>query len=354
MTEKANGELKGTGREEAVPARFAPFLEDLLVAARAGWTPKYLLIAWLSLLPFFVLEALWQNYWTGEWLRAGGAGSWLLFLGLALLGGGWFLAGAGMVAAAAGWEYGRECRWSVAEAFGQVRRRFVTLLGSAFSIPLVLGILILPLFVGCLLLGRLPWGAGRILSVFLLATLGIPLGLMAAGFLVLGIPALLVMIPAATLDCRESFEAVSRSMSFFRARPLKFLAAAGIAAASSCAAAAATFLFLAGFLGFLALAYTLGTELGSLADFNQRLGGLLAALDPCWPLPLGGAAAARAESGMGWAAVLLWGSLGRLITASWTASFLAAMTRLYLYLRWELDQEPPSCLVRDEERFSWE
>jgi hypothetical protein len=345
--------------ENAFPGT-ASYLRDVVRGARSAWRPTHLVLAWLAVLPLFAIE----RFWLPPRESAGGLGQWLLALVvLAALGAAIGLLGA--IAGSEGWSFGRDYRMRLGEVCKLLVAQGPRVFLAAISVP-VLALATLGILVGgSFVLGSLP--LGHVWSLIWVIAIGVPIALVAAVLVVLGLSAVPLMMAAACLDCREAFETLTRAVSYVRARPLK--AAAGYAAAVGAAAlAAATLaLVLSVLTGFLTLAHGIGGSREPLDASLAALGLELRGADFLWPLPasalgwLGAAleglraSAPGAQEEIGARAWLFPGVfLGRWVSAAFLAGFAGGLARVYLHLRWELDREPPSALVLQWETFDWE
>lgn len=341
----------------------AQVLLDVLHAARGGWVPGKIGLAWLGMLPVYLI------------LRAGDDVA-LTAVGMvcaALV----LLAVSLMLCGTAGWEYGRGGRWDLGVALSLLRARLGTLLLAVLSVVLVPAVFWAIILLGSLALGRIP-AVGPILASIWLVLAGIPLGLVGTVYGVLAVPASLLMIPAAALDFPDAFDVASRSISYVRSRPLKFGVLLVTALVGSLGAAIVTGLTVT----LLALALVLAFQLGSPSGLQKVRGGERAVVERTFealdlsatpafvlagiedtsdpdttgatePSSGGGDLPSRIDDRLPGLLELVLAALGRVVDASFLAAFAVALSRIYLNLRWELDLEPPSALVKHDESFRW-
>ena len=101
-------------------------------------------------------------------------------------------------------------------------------------------------------------------------------------------------------------------------------------------------------------AYSIGGDIYSPGEFwDQLVKPQILATDPLWPLPGSWLTDSWLNREGNAESCFLQGSLGRLVTASYLAAFVSGLSRIYLYLRWDLDKEPPSSLIQANETFDW-
>ncbi len=310
----------GPERRAEPPPRFTARLVDVGRGARAAWAPTRI---------FPLTVVLLASWLAAPWLvardtRGGQVLAVVLVVALAAL----LVLALAMVAGAAGWEYGRNCRWGVRESLKLALERAANLLASVLAVPLAVALLVLITVSGAMALAMLwEW-----LAFAWLLVIGLPLGVAAAFLAFLGVPALALMVPAATLDCREAFDTVSRSISYVRGRTGSFLAGTVTALVAAAISASAFALFVALVRAFLLATWAIATggelTLATAVPF-ALVGG--SELRPTADLPI----------------------VGSLLVASFLAAFVSGMARVYLLLRWAIDREPPSALLHARERAEW-
>lgn len=358
------------GEAPVLPA-WSAAVSDVARGARGGWRFRRVFLAWLAVLAVYWLPGLPAG---GVWDFFGGRAA-LFFLGamrwgLVALAAVVVIGVVGMIAGTAGWEYGRSNRWTLAQCFSLLKSRCLSLY------PALLSVLIIPLFLwGIVALGAAglawipkvgPWLAavGIVIPGLLLLGLG-------AAFLCFALPASLLLIPAAALDFPDVFDTVSRSISFVRERPLRFfvLTVTGFFASVVVAAVSATFVFIVACMAILSFQIGVRGEGGLLASTRNVVRTSLVVTDLGWPsdyrrrtLSVDAAAAddaapeqplAASLKRIPWILSAVLSALGRLAAASFLAAFITTISRTYLLLRWQIDGDPPSALVRYDESFSW-
>lgn len=342
-------EEKGSGAP-ALPG-MGEVVCDVARGARGGWRFRRVFLAWLAVLAVYWLPGLGASpaaFWALATLAA------VIVIGVA-----------GMIAGTAGWEYGRSNRWTLAQCVSLLKSRFLSLY------PAVLSVVLVPLCLwGIVALGaaglawipRLgPWLASALIVVPGLLFLGL-----AAAFLCFALPASLLMVPAAALDFPDVFDTVSRSISFVRDRPLRFLVltATGLLASLGAAVVSSIFVFVLAAMAILGFQVAVGGEHEPLRSSAEVVRVSLVATDLGWPSGYRDRALARtdpetqtplAESLDRIPAVLsvVLSALGRLAAASFLAAFVTSISRIYLLMRWQIDGDPPTALVRYDEKFSW-
>ncbi len=343
-------------REAPVLPTWSVAVSDVARGARGGWRFRRVFLAWLAILAVYWLPSL----------SAGGAWAWGRW-GLVALAAVIVIGVVGMIAGTAGWEYGRSSRWTLAQCLSLLKSRCLSLY------PALLSVLIVPLFLwGIVALSAAglawipkvgPWLAavGIVIPGLLLLGLG-------AAFLCFALPASLLMIPAAALDFPDVFDTVSRSISFVRERPLRFLVltVTGFFASVVVAAVSATFVFIVACMAILSFQIGVRGEGGSLAITRDVVRTSLVVTDLGWPSDYR-RRALSVDDGDGdpeqtlaaslkripWPLSAVLSALGRLAAASFLAAFITTVSRTYLLLRWQIDGDPPSALVRYDENFSW-
>jgi hypothetical protein len=172
------------------------------------------------------------------------------------------------------------------------------------------------------LLSRIPWVGGALWTSWTL-TAGLCLCLAAAGWILVGLPALLLQPAASVIEEPFGFDLVSRTTSYVRRRPLRLAAGLVLAAVSALLGTLVFALFL--LLGLTLLEGIRDVALGYFPDLILDSMALLAfAAGRHGPCPLGP-----------WVGPMLW-----LVPAFFVAALLAGLTRLYLVLRREVDGTP--------------
>lgn len=374
--------------------RLVTGLREVLRGTRSGWAPGKVALTWIPVAILSLVLAI---------LPAGGFRTLVvLALGLALL-----PLTALVVSAAAGWEFGCGGRWALSRSRTLIRMRARTVLLAILfilAVPFLFGLI--PL-VGGWLLGSIP-GIGEFLASVWLVFPGIPMAVLAAAWLVIATPALLLTAPAAALDFPDLFDVVSRSVSYVRRRPLKFgLFVTGSVLGSLLVA------FITGLFVFTVAATLIFSYLSAgkypenprdpatpgvyrttmeivcpVTSWSRAWEGEEAEAQtvperpesttpdsPVTPEKKPGEVAEKKTDGKTGAPtpepekppepfagaedlpLLLRGSLvamSWLIPASFIAALLACLTRLYLLLRWEIDRESPRALLHPDEKFNWQ
>lgn len=319
------------------------FLHDIAHGARGGWSPRNVLLGFVGTLPVYCLGRFLQGSDESAlvWL-AGGVGT-LVAAVLATV-------ALAMVAGAAGWEYARGCHFTIGESLTLVRSRARNLLCSVFSLPCAVLLFVLIIAAGTWFFGLF----AKFLAVVWLVVVGFPLSLFAAALVLLGAPALLLMLPASVLDCREAFDTVSRAMSYVRSRPVRFASGLLVGIAGALASAVV-------FAGFVTIVYALlvgpylwTVEHKSIGEaLAQSLARALEGFDPLWPFWDCASTLSEAADGLTGVSSQLHAATGRLVSASFVAALMSSMARLYLLLRWEIDRDPPASLIKAQETFEW-
>jgi hypothetical protein len=288
----------------------------ILRSARSAFRLRILLVAWPWLL---LLEALGRGI-SGVPMAVGF--SLLLFLG-------WLLLAAWVSLLAAGEASGGEDPGWKDLARG-VRRSAPALLLAA-SMTLAIPAFLSSIALAGGLFSRIPWVGGSLWVAWAL-TAGLILSLAAAGWLLVGLPALLLQPAASVIEEPFGFDLVSRTTSYVRRRPLRL---AGGLAAAAVSALLGTLVFAL----FLSLCLTLleGIRDVALGTFPD----LLLDFQELWPF-----VTARDSAGSPgpWAGPIL-----RLVPAFFVAALFAGLTRLYLILRREVDGTPLAARRRQEE-----
>ncbi len=357
-------------REAPVLPTWSVAVSDVARGARGGWRFRRVFLAWLAVLAVYWVCAEEVVDQFGVW----GGGGLVALAAVVVIG------VVGMIAGTAGWEYGRSSRWTLAQCLSLLKSRCLSLY------PALLSVLIVPLFLwGIVALSAAglawipkvgPWLAavGIVIPGLLLLGLG-------AAFLCFALPASLLMIPAAALDFPDVFDTVSRSISFVRERPLRFLVltVTGFFASVVVAAVSATFVFIVACMAILSFQIGVRGEGGSLAITQDVVWTSLEVTDLGWPADAASFVrwALSVDDGDGapeqtlaaslkrilatpaeilvvpWPLSAVLSALGRLAAASFLAAFITTVSRTYLLLRWQIDGDPPSALVRYDENFSW-
>lgn len=187
------------------------------------------------------------------------------------------------------------------------------------------------------LLGRIPWGIGQIIvSLPLVVALfsGLLMALLLVG-LILGAP---LMIPTICVEGTDSFDAISRSMSYVYARPWRYLWCKLVAAVYGIPCAAFIVLFTALFvgMGIRAGAWGMGAAFG---DLGKSLSGVL-------PGSVLGNIAAVIYAG--WIYVIIASVLGYVISY-----ILTSNTIIYMILRKAEDGTEMTEVYEEEEEDKW-
>ena len=310
------------------------FLHDIAHGARGGWSPRNVLLGFIGAFPVYCLGRLLEASAESAlvWV-VGGIGTLIVAVVVAFA--------LAMIAGAAGWEYARGCHFTLGESLALVRSRAGNLLCSVFFLPCAVALFALIITAGAWLFGLL----ANFLAVIWLVVVGLPLSLFSAGLILLGAPALLLMLPASVLDCREAFDTVSRAMSYVRSRPLRFACGLLAATAGAIASAAVFTVFVTIVYGLLVGTYLCAVDTVDHRCIGEVLKQALEGFAPLWPL-----ASVDTPTGVsGW----LHAVVGRLISASFVAALMSSTARLYLLLRWEIDQDPPASLMKVRETFAW-
>ena len=312
---------------------------------RQAWSPGLLLPAWILSL---ILWAFWEKVLpSGDLLRAGGAGISILVL--------W--AFSCPIIAMASWHFGRGEKMAWSDSLAILRSRWVAVFGGPLFAPTAALVIAAPLLGGAFALGTIPW-AGKFLAAAWIILPGMVLALLAAGILLLGIPALPLILAAGCLEGPFLFDAASRGMSYLRSRPLKFLALLASGILGSAMGAAVFALFAATVAGLVILAAHLAVPAAAPAQWLpallQDLRLALGASDIGWPILPGILSRAGPEGAAGGGAAVLAAVLaGRGLTAFAAVSLLCLCARIYLLLRWEIDGEPPGSQLKAREGFGW-
>jgi len=188
-------------------------------------------------------------------------------------------------------------------------------------------------------LARIPAVGGALASAWIF-TGGIALSVLAAAWLVVGIPALLLQVTAAGIEFPHSLEITSRCMSYVRNRPSYFVAGSTGALVASFLGTLPFFLLVS--LSLVVLGGAVDVRNGDLPDPGGLFWSTVALWshpETWWPLglwpefPLG--LYRQSPVTPGW---LL--DFARLVPAFLVTSLFSGMARLYLCLRREIDGVP--------------
>ena len=307
------------------PPSLAVCLRAAFSAGRQAWEPQLLVGGWLCAV-FLVVT-------TGSFYQLFAA----VFAVLVL---------PRMVASSA-WSFGRGEQLTMGQLNALLYRRAgVAVLASLFA-PIA-GLLLAGVAVGgSVLIGAVPF-AGGVLKVLWWLLPGALLTLLGVGLLVFGLPSMPLALASGILEPSFPFESSARGMSYFRCRPLRTVACA-LAAVCGVLLSACVFFF-AATLAALLLKLGWGTALGdlggalSLSSLSSEVRELVSdaaalVLDP-------------------WDAGDRFRTLGALFPGSATLGFVlagaaAGLARVYLVLRWTIEAEAPSALIRPDEEFAW-
>lgn len=338
-----------TDNEAGGAPRLPEQLREFLSSFNSSWNPGYIGLFWVAVIPVYIL---WSVTATGGVARA------VVMTLAALL----FLAVSCLVSGAAGWKYGQKRPLTLRQSLRLFRARARSLFLAVLFTPLAVSVLLAVLSLGCLV-ALIP-GVGKTLAVIWLVVAGLPLGAIVGCLLLLGVPAVFLMVPAAALDFPDPFDVASRAISYVRGRPLSFLVLLAFSVVRGLFAALLTAVFV-----FLVAATLLTVYRLSSFQFGWDCEAFREALS-VWPLSslsslcsccdaLPGVDAARlpdASSTVDFPRALTFALdlVGCLVPASFLATLSSSSSRVYLYLRWRFDQEPPSALVRPDETFQWD
>lgn len=310
------------------PSRWA----FLLGAPRDALYLRILLPVWLWWLLLAAVDG---------WRGAEGGAAWMTAASRALLP---TLAAAGVVPLA-GWVAVFSVRLLVTdevpllgELHRGVRRGLGTLLFAVLVTILTPAFFLAVALCGAVL-GRVPW-VGGILSGLWVWTVGLLLCGLAAGWILMGVPALLLVIPASVTEFPQGFEITSRCFGYVRTRPGYVLG--GLARVLGAAALGSLAFLLLLSLVLIFLAGLLQVRAGSLPDPVAAARSVAAVwMHPgaWWPLGCwepGACPLARAlPEPSRW---LL--AAGMLVPAFFVTSVFAGLARLYLLVRREVDRTP--------------
>jgi hypothetical protein len=330
----------GDGSRPALPA--PPPLGEQLAAtfrgARPAWSPS-------SLAPLWIASMLTWLLWESDGIRSIVPRSGAVLITILLA---W--PPAVLVMALSAWEFGRGEKLDLRAGIGLLASR----LGSAVGGPLLVvggaSVLVAAIVGGALALAQLPV-VGKALAACWCILPGVPLGLLAAGLLLLGVPALPLILAAGSVEEPFAFEVAARGMSYLRAGPTRWLAllASALAGALAGAAVFAAFAGLLAIIGILAGAPGLGASDLSFPGRLEDLGGELRSLLSEFTWPFAGLLGLEPpRTGQPVAVVI-----GRSVTAFLAAAALSGLARAYLFIRWQVDGEPPGSQVRPGEEFDW-
>jgi len=198
--------------------------------------------------------------------------------------------------------------------------------------------------------GRVP-GIGPVLLILWAVSLGFACTLVAAAWLIIGLPSLLLQMPASVVEFPDAMEVASRCFSYVRNRPLLLLGALG---ASLAATVLATLAF-AGFALVFAVLFDAVFVLGQGGALDDVAAGAMRTarwlFGPSGVFTLGWAASTGPARGNAVLELLLLGA----IRSYFVAAAFASIAQVYLYLRLQVDGTPPdeihdaSPFVRNEE-----
>jgi hypothetical protein len=311
------------------------FLKDFVQAFNTSWRPGSIGLFWLALIPGYVIH------------RLLGPESATLQLMVGVVEVTVFLAIGCMVAGTAGWEYGQRRPLTLRQSGRLLRARARSLYLAILFAPLAVATLIFILALGSLV-SLIPAGIGDVLAVIWLVVVGLPAGAVAACVLLLGVPAIFLMVPAAALDFPDPFDVASRAISYVRGRCGTFLVLLTLSLLRALFAALLTAVFVLILSWTVVTAYRLGSfQFGW--DFpGGEFRGLYAPF--AWAIEFTGAAAVTVPAPLMYVLSLV----ACLVPASFLSALASSSARTYLYLRWIFDQEPPSALVRPDESFKWD
>ncbi len=382
--------------------RFFTGLKEVLEGSRAAWMPAKLFVAWILVgLLSVVLQILPAGaFRDGSLILLG-----VITVPLCLL----------VLTAGSGWEFGGGARWPLSKAKILLKARAKTIfLALLFMVAVPILFALIPLLGGWLL-GRIP-GIGEFLSSVWLVVLGLPFGILTAAWLILAGPAVLLTAPAAALDFPDMFDVVSRSVSYVRRRPFKFIVFILGSLISSALATLVTALFVFTLSAILIFSYLSGgfypedptnpktpgvyqTTIQASCPFTPWIeaccgidGNIVDAQtnddnetnsntpkvgpeankpsntpnpkkgettkpsiipDPKETIKVEEAQPFSGAQDLPFLLRILLTALGWLIPASMVAAFCACLARLYLLLRWEIDRESPRALLHPDEKFNW-
>ncbi len=303
------------------PERSPPAAVECISAAfrgaRQAWSPRFFLPPALLALNAWMFR---DTLFPPESSEVNGAATgiaWTVFGVLAWLVG-------SLIAVLAAWQFGLGESLNLGEAVRLLLRRWRSVIGAPIFVSLSVAVPFGIALGGALLLREIP-PVGATLAWIWTVFPGLPLNILAAGLLLLGLPAVPLILVAGAVELPFPFDAVGRGMSYVRGQPCLYLVAVaggflGAAFGSACFA-----LFLAALVSMVGLC--LGHGLDSLR----------------------GVAGSPDAPGRGLVLVA-----GGFLAGYAAAAAIASLTRVYLLLRWKIDGEPPGSLVKPWEEFRWE
>ncbi len=288
-----------------------------LRGARQAWSPRFFFPpALIALYAWLVRESLVPPEAGGTSGFATGA-AWTSFGVLAWLAG-------SLIALLAAWEFGRGEALGLFEGVRLLLRRWRAVIGAPIFVALSVSVPFGLALGGASLLRTIPAVGGPLAWIWTILP-GLPLNLLAAGFLLLGLPAMPLILVAGAVELPYPFDAVGRGMSYVRGHPSLYLVSVAGGLLGAAFGAACFAFLLAALVSMVGLAMGYGLE----------------------PLRRG----AGALDGSGGTLVLV---AGFLLAGYAAAAIIASLARAYLLLRWKVDGEPPGSLVNPGEQFQWQ